>query len=111
MVPSPAQARGRLIGYGLAQDFGPGLRTTYTTGRVHDLYVEPDTRLGGTGRTLMDFIFDWSRTRPQPMILDWQASPSAIGFYEALGFTADRVGDFPVYPGFTLDHRAGHGVR
>ena len=106
-----AQGSGRLIGYGLAQDFGPGLRATYTTGRVHDLFVDPDTRLGGTGRALMDFIFDWSRARPQPMILDWQASPSAIGFYEALGFTADRVGDFPEYPGFTLDHRVGHRVR
>lgn len=106
-----AQARGRLIGYGLAQDFGPGLRATYTTGRVRDLFVEPGTRLGGTGRALMDFIFDWSRTRPQPMILDGQASPSAIGFYEALGFTADRVGDFPEYPGFTLDHRVGDRVR
>ena len=82
-----APARTRLLGYGLAQ------------------------RLAGTGRALMNFIFDWSRARPQPMILDWQASPSAIGFYGALGFTADRVGDFPEYPGFTLDHRAGHCVR
>ena len=45
------------------------------------------------------------------MILDWQANPSAIGFYEALGFTADRVDDFPEYPGFTLDHRFGQRVR
>ncbi|SKB90573.1 hypothetical protein SAMN05660473_02970 [Arthrobacter sp. 49Tsu3.1M3] len=64
-------------------------------------------RLAGTGRALMDFIFDWSRVRPQPMILDWQASPSAIDFYEALGFHPDRVGDFPEYPGFTLVHRSG----
>ncbi|SDL67243.1 GNAT family N-acetyltransferase [Arthrobacter sp. ok362] len=105
------QGRGRLIGYGLAQDFGAGLRATFTTGRVHDLFVDPDTRLGGTGRALMNFIFDWSRARPQPMILDWQASPSAIGFYEALGFEADRVGDFPEYPGFTLDHRVGQRMR
>ena len=100
-----AQARGGLVGYGLAQDFGPGLRATFTTGRIHDVFVDPDTRLGGTGRALMEFIFDWSRTRPQPMILDWQANPLAVGFYEALGFTADRVGDFPAYPGFTLDLR------
>ena len=106
-----AQGYGRLTGYGLAQDFGPGLRATYTTGRVHDLFVDPDIRLGGTGTALMNFIFDWSRARPQPMILDWQASPTAIGYYEALGFTADRVGDFPEYPGFTLDHRVGHRVR
>lgn len=100
-----AQSGSRLLGYGLAQDFGPGLRTTFTTGRVHDLYVDPEARRLGAGKALMDFIFDWARLRPQPMILDWQASPSAVGFYEALGFPADRVGDYPDYPGFTLDLR------
>ena len=100
-----AQSGRRLVGYGLAQDFGPGLRTTFTSGRVHDLYVDPEARRLGAGKAIMDFIFDWARTRPQPMILDWQASPSAVGFYEALGFRADRVGDYPDYPGFTLDLR------
>jgi len=100
-----AQSGGRLLGYGLAQDFGPGLRTTFTTGRVHDLYVDPEARRLGAGKAIMDFIFAWARARPQPMILDWQASPSAVGFYEALGFQADRVGDYPDYPAFTLDLR------
>jgi GNAT superfamily N-acetyltransferase len=72
---------------------------------VHDLFVDPDARRTGTGKALMDFIFDWARARPQPMILDWQASPAAVAFYEALGFAADHVGDFPDYPGFTLDLR------
>jgi GNAT superfamily N-acetyltransferase len=100
-----AHARGRLLGYGLAQVFGPGFRTTFTTGRVHDLFVDPDARRSGTGKALMDHIFGWATARPQPMILDWQATPSAVAFYEALGFPADRVGDFPEYPGFTLDLR------
>jgi GNAT superfamily N-acetyltransferase len=102
-----AQSHGRLLGYGLAQDFGPGLRSTFTTGRVHDLFVDPDARRTGTGKALMDFIFSWASARPQAMILDWQASPSAVAFYEALGFTPDRIGDFPDYPGFTLDLRTG----
>jgi GNAT superfamily N-acetyltransferase len=86
-----AQSGGRLLGYGLAQDFGlaqdigPGLRTTLTTGRVHDLYVDPEARRLGAGKAIMVFILAWSIARPQPMILDWQASPSAVGFYEALG--------------------------
>ena len=100
-----AHSHGRLLGYGLAQDFGPGLRATFTTGRVHDLFVDPDARRTGTGKALMDFIFGWARARPQPMVLDWQASPTAVAFYEALGFAADRVGDFPDCPGFTLDLR------
>lgn len=100
-----ARSDGRLLGYGLAQDFGPGLRTTFTTGRVHDLYVDPAARGSGAGKALMDFIFNWAKSRPQPMVLDWQASPSAVAFYEALGFRADRVGDYPDYPGFTLDLR------
>ena len=54
----------------------------------------------------MALIFAWARARRQPMILDWQASTSEIASYEALGFTADRVGDFPNHPGFTLDLRA-----
>lgn len=100
-----ARSRGRLLGYALAQDFGPGLRATFTTGRVHDLFVDPDARRTGAGRALMDHIFGWARARPHAMVLDWQASPSAVAFYESLGFPADRVGDFPDYPGFTLDLR------
>jgi GNAT superfamily N-acetyltransferase len=100
-----AHSGGRLLGYGLAQDFGPGLRATFTTGRVHDLFVDPEARRTGTGKALMDFVFGWAGARPQPMVLDWQASPSAVAFYEALGFPADRVGDFADYPCFTLDLR------
>lgn len=102
-----AHSHGRLLGYGLAQDFGPGLRATFTTGRVHDLFVDPEARRTGTGTALMDYIFGWARSRPQAMILDWQASPTAVAFYEALGFSPDRVGDFPDCPGFTLDLRSG----
>ncbi|WP_255475116.1 hypothetical protein [Glutamicibacter sp. JC586] len=39
------------------------------------------------------------------MILDWQATPESVAFYESLGFEPDFVGDFPEYPGFTLDLR------
>lgn len=28
-----------------------------------------------------------------------------MGFYESLGFVADRVGAYPEYPGFCLDLR------
>ena len=48
-----AEAGGATVGYVAAQDFGPGLRATCTTGRIHDLYVEPGTRRRGAGRSLM----------------------------------------------------------
>lgn len=100
-----AEEGGVLVGYVLVQDFGQGLRSPFTVGRIHDLFVDKSERRKGTGRALTEFAFDWARTRPVPMILDWQARSESISFYEALGFTADYVGDFPESPGFTLDLR------
>lgn len=93
------------VGYAMAQDYGPNLRLRFTIGRVHDLYVAPEARRHGVGRMLMEQVFAWARERPEPMILEWQASPGAVAVYEALGFQADRVGDYPEYPGFSLDLR------
>lgn len=100
-----ARLEGCVVGYALAQDLGPGLRARFTTGRIHDLYVDPAARTIGAGTALVGQVFDWARSRPQEMILDWQASPSAVGFYERLGFAPDRTGDFAEFPGFTLDLR------
>lgn len=96
---------GRAVGFALAQDYGPNLRLRFTIGRVHDLFVAPELRRRGFGRLLMEHVFGWARGRPEKMILHWQASPRAVAFYEALGFEADRVGDRPDYPGFSLDLR------
>lgn len=100
-----AQVAGEVVGYALAQDFGPGLRATFTTGRLHDLYVDPAARRCGAGTALVHSVVDWAGGRDQAMILDWQASPGAVEFYERLGFTPDWVGDYPECPGFTLDLR------
>ena len=95
----------RLAGYVSARDFEPGLRSAFTTGRIDDLYVDPQARRHGVGRALVDAAFAWARSNPLPMILDWQSSPSAVEFYERLGFEADREGDYAEYPAFTLDLR------
>ena len=96
---------GELTGYALAQDYGPGLRRPFSTGRLHDLYVAPDSRRRGTGRALVGAVEAWCRARPHPIVLDWQARAGAVAFYEALGYAADRVGDAAEYPAFCLDLR------
>lgn len=94
-----------LSGYIAVQDYGRALRGSFSVGRIHDLFVVPTTRRSGTGRSLVESAFEWATERPTPMILDWQATPESVSFYESLGFKADFVGDFPEFPGFTLDLR------
>lgn len=100
-----AESGGGLAGYAAAQDYGRGLRTSFTVGRLHDLFVEPVARRAGTGKELVEEVFHWASRRPVPMILDWQATPESIAFYESFGLEADFVGDFPGCPGFSLDLR------
>lgn len=100
-----AEAGGGVVGYVAAQDFGPGLRASFTTGRIHDLFVDHATRRRGVGRLLMNSVIDWAHQRPHPMILDWQGTTGGVDFYETLGFTADRVGDHAEFPAFSLDLR------
>lgn len=94
-----------LTGYALAQDYGPGLRRAFSTGRLHDLYVDPAARRRGTGRALVEAVSAWARQRPHPIVLDWQARLDAVPFYEALGYVPDTVGDTADYPAFCLDLR------
>jgi GNAT superfamily N-acetyltransferase len=96
---------GDLSGYALAQDYGPGLRRAFSTGRLHDLYVSPGARRRGTGRALVAAVEAWARSRPYPIVLDWQARRDAVAFYEALGYAADAIGDTAEYPAFCLDLR------
>ncbi len=96
---------GSAVGYVAAQDFGPGLRTASTTGRIHDLFVDPAARRRGAGRALMNSVIDWAHQRPHPMILDWQGTAGGADFHEALGFEADSGGGEDEFPAFTLDLR------
>lgn len=96
---------GETVGYVAAQDFGPGLRASFTTGRIHDLFVDPATRRRGAGRMLMNSVIDWAHQRPHPMVLDWQGTTGGVDFYEALGYPADRVADEAEFPAFSLDLR------
>lgn len=96
---------GQLTGYLLAQDHGPGLRRSFTVGRIHDLFVQEESRRQGIARELMTAAATWAAERPLPMVLDWQASPTSIEFYRGLGYEPDFRGDFDQYPEFSLDLR------
>lgn len=92
-------------GYALAQDYGPGLRRGFSTGRMHDLYVDPAARRRGLGRALVEGVSAWCRGRPYPMVLDWQSRRDAVPFYDSLGLVGDTVGDTAEYPAYCLDFR------
>lgn len=98
-----------IVGYAYAQDYGQHFRCDFTTGRLHDVFVLPEYRKQGVGRKLMDGVIAWARERPVPIILDWQASPAAISFYESLGFSPDYESDQKEYPAFHLDTRTLRG--
>ncbi|MDQ2738024.1 MAG: GNAT family N-acetyltransferase [Actinomycetota bacterium] len=80
---------GRLAGYLLAQDYGPGLRHSFTVGRIRDLFVDGRFRRRGIARDLVAAAATWAAERPLPMILDWQAGPGSTDFYRALGYEPD----------------------
>ena len=94
-----------IAGYAYAQNYGLHFRCDFTTGRLHDIFVLPKFRRYGVGRLLMDGVLTWVRERPVPLILDWQATPEAVPFYESLGLSPDYVGDQAEYPAFCFDPR------
>jgi len=95
-----------ILGYAMAQDYQRGLRESFTTGRIRDLFVIPGSRGCGVGTALLAAVIEWASSRPQAMILDWQAPIHAVPFYESNGFTADYEGDTHEFPAFSLDLRS-----
>jgi GNAT superfamily N-acetyltransferase len=88
-----------------AQDYGTSLWRSFRIVRMHDLFVRPDRRRQGIGRELVAAALRWARAQPDPGFVEWQASPAAVPFYEALGLVADYVTDVPDYPYFIVDFR------
>lgn len=55
---------GAVRGYALAQDYGPGLRSPFTTGRLRDLFVDPTSRGRGCARALVEAVSAWRMRGP-----------------------------------------------
>lgn len=95
-----ASAGTRLVGYGWVQDYGPHLRSGARTVRLHDLFVLPDHRRAGLGTLLFGAMRGWAEQRGA-RYLEWQASQSALPFYERLGYQGDPCPQ-PEYPFFEV---------
>lgn len=90
-----------LVGYTWAQDYGPHLRNSKRTARLHDLFVAASHRRQGVGTLLLGAVRDWAQKEGVTW-LQWQASRAAIPFYEQLGFKGDPCPD-PEHPFFEIE--------
>lgn len=90
-----------VVGYGWAQNYGAHLRTGDRTARLHDLFVRPERRGHGIGAAIFHAVREWAR-QEGVRYLEWQASLSAVPFYERLGYTGDPCPQ-PDYPFFEID--------
>jgi GNAT superfamily N-acetyltransferase len=96
-----AIAGDRLVAYGWVRDYGPHLRSGARTARLHDVFVDPDHRRRGIGAALLMAIKTWAGDKGV-RYLEWQASLSAVPFYERLGYTGDPCPQ-PSYPFFEIE--------
>ena len=93
-----------IVGYAWAQDYGAHLRTGDRTARLHDLFVRPDHRGRGIGAAIFQAAREWAR-QEGVRYLEWQASLSAVPFYERLGYSGDPCPQ-PEHPFFEIDFLA-----
>ena len=92
-----------VLGYALAQDYGPSARRDWSVVRLHDLYVGQPARRRGVGRRLHEAIVTWSRGRPAVHWLEWQASEDSVPFYASLGHAPDYKSDLAEHPFFEVN--------
>jgi GNAT superfamily N-acetyltransferase len=100
-----ADADGVPVGMVEAQDYGTSIWRDFRIVRLHDVFVLPDRRRHGIGRELVAAALRWAKAQPDAGLVEWQASPAAVPFYESLGLTADYVTDVREYPYFIVDFR------
>jgi GNAT superfamily N-acetyltransferase len=100
-----ADADDAAVGMVEAQDYGTSIWRDFRIVRLHDVFVLPDRRRQGIGRELVGAALRWAGAQPDAGLVEWQASPAAVPFYESLGLTPDYVTDVPDYPYFIVDFR------
>jgi GNAT superfamily N-acetyltransferase len=81
---------------------GAHLRAGFSTARLHDLFILPEYRRRGIGAALFNAIKEWAQQHEGTRYLEWQASQSALDFYQQLGYIGDPCPQ-PEYPFFEID--------
>ncbi|WP_052663751.1 GNAT family N-acetyltransferase [Psychromicrobium lacuslunae] len=100
-----AEEAGVLVGIALVQFYGVRIRGEFGSARLHDIFVEEAHRNRGIATALLAAVHDWVIARPECKWLEWQASPSAIPFYEKMGLRANEHNDSEEYPFFEITVR------
>jgi GNAT superfamily N-acetyltransferase len=84
-------------------DAGDARRDGPWHGEVYAIYLLPNVRFHGIGRTMFERVMAWMRTQEMRSMIVWvlEHNPHARRFYEALGGRAaeranSMVGGFPV---------------
>ncbi|MDO5322285.1 MAG: GNAT family N-acetyltransferase [Bacteroidia bacterium] len=77
------------------------------TPRYHleKLYVMPEAQKTGLGKQLFETVCDWVKSHEATALLELNVNrynPS-LGFYEHLGMTRARSGDFPIGNGYYMN--------
>ncbi len=100
-----AEQKGVLAGYAWAHQGPVHLRAGRSTVRMNDLFVTPEGRRHGVGRSLFNAVITWA-TEQRADWLEWQASTAALPFYERLGYRGDPCPD-PEHPFFEIALASG----
>lgn len=84
-----AEQEGRVIGYvlGMVIDLVPDVFDQEPAGFLADIFVHPDFRRAGIGRSLVNAWLDWLRGR-QVRYFDWHVAAKnqeALAFWRAIG--------------------------
>jgi len=92
---------GQQIGFAMAHQWDEYLMSGRKQMRFSTLEVLPEYRQRGVGRALFEGIITWAK-QCDATWLEWYASPSAIAFYERLGFKGDPCPQ-PESPYYEID--------
>jgi GNAT superfamily N-acetyltransferase len=96
-----AEEAGRAIGFA----FGLFDRDDPSLGHLGGMWVDPDSRRRGVGRTLTEAVIAWARERKLRALELWvtEGNQAAIDLYAARGFTATGEEDvLPSDPSFRV---------